>query len=73
MTLFVVVINLIWGCWMCLFFNAWCGMKMSRGVLDSQMLQPGQVSEGPLLNDPQAVNIPHRTAGVRQSEGGNQQ
>lgn len=55
------------------FFNAWCGMKMFRGVLDSQMLQPGQISEGPLLNDPQAVNILHRTAGERQSEGENQQ
>lgn len=26
------------------------------------MLQPGQVSEGPFLNDPQTVDVPHRTA-----------
>lgn len=29
------------------------------------MLQPGQVSEGPFLNDPQTVDVPHRTAETR--------
>lgn len=29
------------------------------------MLQPGQVSEGALFNNPQTVDIPHRSAGIK--------
>lgn len=44
---------------------------MLRGV-DLQMFQPGQVSEGPFFNNPQTVDIPHRTVGIKENYRGNQ-
>lgn len=37
----------------------------NKDVLDLQMLQPGQVSEGPFFDNPQTVDIPHRSAGTK--------
>lgn len=43
-------------------------LKASEGPIraraDLQVLQPGQVSEGPFLDDSQTVDILQRTAGI---------
>lgn len=47
-------------------------LKVSEGPIrattDLQVLQPGQVSEGPFLDDSQTVDILQRTAGINTEE-----